>query len=114
MDDMQKDQILANVDRAAMARPGEAADQHTQLQAHRNSRSPLPRQLLPGKGYEVELQEVEPGRLQAIATLKGSGGGKSLMLNGTRTSTPCAEVRSGTRQSPSSKVTGYTGKVSRT
>ena len=34
------------------------------------------------RGYEVDLQEVEPGRLQTIATLKGTGGGKSLMLNG--------------------------------
>jgi acetylornithine deacetylase len=33
-------------------------------------------------GYEVQLQEVEPGRFQTIAVLKGSGGGKSLMLNG--------------------------------
>ncbi|MFQ5933972.1 MAG: M20 family metallopeptidase, partial [Dehalococcoidia bacterium] len=34
------------------------------------------------RGYEVDLQEVEPGRFQTIATLRGSGGGKSLMLNG--------------------------------
>ena len=34
------------------------------------------------RGYEVELQEVEPGRFQTIATLRGTGGGKSLMLNG--------------------------------
>ncbi len=34
------------------------------------------------KGYEIELDEVEPGRFQIIATLKGSGGGHSLMLNG--------------------------------
>ncbi|MCB4769985.1 M20/M25/M40 family metallo-hydrolase [Ancylobacter sp. Lp-2] len=34
------------------------------------------------RGYEVELDEVEPGRLQVVATLKGSGGGKSLMFNG--------------------------------
>ena len=34
------------------------------------------------RGYEVDLQEVEPGRFQTIATLKGTGGGKSLMLNG--------------------------------
>ena len=34
------------------------------------------------RGYEVQLQEVEPGRFQTVATLKGSGGGKSLMLNG--------------------------------
>ncbi len=34
------------------------------------------------RGYDVQLQEVEPGRFQTIATLKGSGGGQSLMLNG--------------------------------
>ena len=32
------------------------------------------------RGYEVQLQEVEPGRFQTIAVLKGSG--KSLMFNG--------------------------------
>ena len=34
------------------------------------------------RGYEVLLQEVESGRFQTIAVLKGMGGGKSLMLNG--------------------------------
>src|SRR5919108_4139614 len=34
------------------------------------------------RGYQVDLQEIEPGRFQTIATLKGSGGGTSLMLNG--------------------------------
>jgi acetylornithine deacetylase len=34
------------------------------------------------EGFEVELQEVDPGRFQTIARLKGTGGGKSLMLNG--------------------------------
>ncbi len=34
------------------------------------------------RGYQVELQEVDPGRYQTIATLKGTGGGKTLMLNG--------------------------------
>ncbi|MGE0814623.1 MAG: M20 family metallopeptidase [Vicinamibacterales bacterium] len=33
-------------------------------------------------GLEARLQEVEPGRYNAIGTLKGTGGGKSLMLNG--------------------------------
>ncbi len=35
-----------------------------------------------GRGYEVDLQEIEPGRFQTIATLRGTGGGASLMLNG--------------------------------
>ena len=34
------------------------------------------------RGYDVELQEVEPGRFQTIATLRGTGGGQSLMFNG--------------------------------
>ena len=34
------------------------------------------------RGYEVDLQEVLPGRHQTIATLRGSGGGRSLMFNG--------------------------------
>jgi len=34
------------------------------------------------RGYDVELQEIEPGRFQTIAILRGTGGGASLMLNG--------------------------------
>ena len=34
------------------------------------------------RGYKVDLQEVEPGRFQTIASLEGTGGGQSLMLNG--------------------------------
>ena len=34
------------------------------------------------RGYDVDLQEIEPGRFQTIATLRGAGGGASLMLNG--------------------------------
>ena len=34
------------------------------------------------RSYKVDLQEVEPGRFQTIATLAGDGGGPSLMLNG--------------------------------
>lgn len=33
-------------------------------------------------GLDARLQEVEPGRFNAIGVLKGRGGGKSLMLNG--------------------------------
>ncbi|HLE43734.1 MAG TPA: M20/M25/M40 family metallo-hydrolase, partial [Methylomirabilota bacterium] len=34
------------------------------------------------QGLPVELQEIEPGRKQAVARLRGSGGGRSIMLNG--------------------------------
>lgn len=33
-------------------------------------------------GLESQLQEVEPGRYNVISRLRGSGGGRSLMLNG--------------------------------
>jgi acetylornithine deacetylase len=36
----------------------------------------------PRHGLESRLQEVDPGRFQVIARLPGTGGGKSLMLNG--------------------------------
>ena len=34
------------------------------------------------QGLAVTLQEIEPGRRQTIARLSGSGGGRSIMLNG--------------------------------
>ena len=37
---------------------------------------------LSDRGYDVELQEVEKGWFQTVATLKGSGQGTSIMFNG--------------------------------
>lgn len=37
---------------------------------------------LAAQGLAVELQEIEPGRKQAVARLAGAGGGRSIMLNG--------------------------------
>ena len=34
------------------------------------------------RGYDVELQEMERGWFQMVATVKGSGHGPSLMFNG--------------------------------
>ena len=42
------------------------------------------------RGLEVELQEVEPGWFQAIGVIRGSGGGRSIMLNGHLDSNPIA------------------------
>jgi acetylornithine deacetylase len=33
-------------------------------------------------GFEVEMQEVQPGRRQVVARLRGRGGGRSMMFNG--------------------------------
>ena len=82
MDDAQQELILAHVDREAML---DLAKQLISIPSFKPNETPVAH-FLDGyfreRGYEVELQEVEPGRLQAIATLRGSGGGRSLMLNG--------------------------------
>jgi hypothetical protein len=42
---------------------------------------------LADQGLPVTVQEIEPGRKQTIARLRGTGGGRSLMLTATSTST---------------------------
>ncbi len=37
---------------------------------------------LRAEGFEIEIQEVSPGRPQVVARLRGEGGGRSFMLNG--------------------------------
>jgi acetylornithine deacetylase len=44
-----------------------------------------------GLGLAAELQEVETGRYNAIGTLKGTGGGKSLLFNGHMDTNPVTE-----------------------
>ena len=74
--------ILDSVDTGEMLR---LAQELIKIPSFKTEESDVARFLgeyLGQRGYEVELQEVEPGRFQTVATLKGSGGGKSLMLNG--------------------------------
>lgn len=55
------------------------------IPSFKTEETPLARWLadyLGERGYEIDLQEVEPGRFQVIATLRGTGGGKSMMFNG--------------------------------
>ena len=58
------------------------------------------------KGLESELQEVDPGRFQTVARLRGTGGGQSLMLNGHIDIDPIPEGISGDPWQP--KVKGDT------
>ena len=74
--------VLDHVDPAAIV---DLASQLIRISSFKTEETPLARWLadyFSGRGYQVELQEVDPGRYQTIATLKGSGGGKSLMFNG--------------------------------
>ena len=82
MDEDATQSILDSVDPEEMLR---LAQDLVRIPSFKTEESDVARFLggfLAQRGYEVQLQEVEPGRFQTIATLKGSGGGKSLMLNG--------------------------------
>ena len=74
--------LLNSVNTAAML---DLAQEMVRIPSFKTEESDLARflaEFLGSRGYDVELQEVDPGRFQTIATLKGSGGGKSLMFNG--------------------------------
>jgi acetylornithine deacetylase len=75
-------QILAHVDQAAMVALASAL---IRIPSFKTEETPVARFLADffhPRGYQVDLQEIEPGRFQTIATLKGTGSGMSLMLNG--------------------------------
>lgn len=82
MPDNTTETLLNSVDTSAML---DLAQEMVRIPSFKTEESDLARflaEFLGSRGYEVELQEVDPGRFQTIATLKGTGGGKSLMLNG--------------------------------
>ncbi len=79
-DDAQR--ILDAVDRESMLA---LAQELIRIPSFKTEETPVARYIadfLTQRGYEVQLQEVEPGRFQTIGILKGTGGGKSLMFNG--------------------------------
>ena len=81
MNDLQQ-RVLARVDRAALI---ELASALIRIPSFKTEETAVARYLAEWfrpRGYVVELQEIEPGRFQTIATLRGTGGGASLMLNG--------------------------------
>ena len=75
-------QILTSLDREAML---DLAQEMVKIPSFKTEETEVARyiaEFLGERGYEVQLQEVEPGRFQTIGIIRGSGGGKSLMLNG--------------------------------
>jgi acetylornithine deacetylase len=82
MDHTLPQQVLTHVDQAAMV---ELASALIRIPSFKTEETPVARFLADffrPRGYQVDLQEIEPGRFQTIATLKGAAGGASLMLNG--------------------------------
>ena len=74
--------LMDSVDREEMLRLAEDLVRIPSFKTEETDAARFLGDFLAQRAYEVELQEVEPGRFQTIATLKGNGGGKSLMLNG--------------------------------
>ena len=75
-------QVLGSIDTDEMT---SLAEQLVRIPSFKTEETPVAHFLndyLGQRGYEVQQQEVEPGRFQTIATLPGTGGGKSFMLNG--------------------------------
>ena len=82
MDQLAVDQVLSQVDEKAIV---DLASDLIKIPSFKTEETPVAvflADFFRDRGYEVDLQEVEPGRLQTIATLKGAGDGCSLMLNG--------------------------------
>ena len=74
--------VLGQVDRRELI---DLASALIRIPSFKTEETPLARFLdrfFRERAWDVDLQEIEPGRLQTIATLRGTGGGASLMLNG--------------------------------
>ena len=74
--------VLQHIDQAELVELGKSL---IRIPSFIGEETPVARWLagyLAARGYEVELQEVERGWFQTVATLKGAGRGRSLMFNG--------------------------------
>src|SRR6267143_1780772 len=81
MDDLTQ-AVLAHVDRQELI---DLASALIRIPSFKTEETPVAlflEKFFRERGYDVDLQEIEPGRFQTIATLRGTGGGASLMLNG--------------------------------
>jgi acetylornithine deacetylase len=74
--------VLAHIDRPELV---ELAGALIRIPSFKTEETPLAlflEEFFRQRGYDVDLQEIEPGRFQTVAILRGTGGGASLMLNG--------------------------------
>jgi acetylornithine deacetylase len=75
-------EILKRIDQGALVELGKSLIRIPSFIGEETPAARWVASYLAARGYEVELQEVEPGRFQAVAILKGAGRGRSLMFNG--------------------------------
>jgi acetylornithine deacetylase len=77
-----REQVLARVDRQELIDLASALIRISSFKTEETAVARFLAEFFRPRGYDVDLQEIEPGRFQTIATLRGAGGGASLMLNG--------------------------------
>ena len=77
-----QDRVLQQIDRGELVELGKSLVRIPSLIGEETAVARWIASYLSPRGYEVELQEVERGWFQTVATLKGSGQGPSLMFNG--------------------------------
>jgi hypothetical protein len=70
--------VLAQVDPAALVDLASGSFASRASRRRRRRSRGVPGRFFRERGYRVDLQEIEPGRFQTIATLPGTGGGASV------------------------------------
>ena len=81
-DQKAAEQVLKQINRDELVELGKSLVRIPSLMGEETAVARWIASYLSPLGYEVELQEVERGWFQTVATLKGSGQGASLMFNG--------------------------------
>ena len=76
------DRVLEQINRDELVELGKSLVRIPSLMGEETAVARWIASYLSPRGYEVELQEVERGWFQTVATLKGTGQGASLMFNG--------------------------------
>lgn len=79
---MEKDKLLRNVDEEGVIKLAKDLCRIPSLEEEETECTRFLAKFLEKKGFEVELQEVEDGRLQVLGKLRGTGNGLALMFNG--------------------------------
>ncbi|HSF15803.1 MAG TPA: M20/M25/M40 family metallo-hydrolase [Vicinamibacteria bacterium] len=79
---MKKEDLLEHVDENEVVALGKEIIRIPSFTTEESNVARFLVEFMGNHGLEAELQELEPGRFQAIGRIRGTGGGKRLMLNG--------------------------------
>ena len=87
-EDTSNHPILSKIDRNELVELGKSLIKIPSPIGEETAAARWVAEYMKARGFEVELQEVEPGWFQAVGVIRGSGGGRSIMFNGHLDSNP--------------------------